>query len=56
MCFYGSDEKDSACPSLDPARVELVKLPGAHHFGGDYGTLAEMILKRAEVGPTPEKP
>jgi type IV secretory pathway VirJ component len=32
------------------AAVRVVKLPGSHHFNGDYGRLAEEILKAADVG------
>lgn len=44
LCVYGADETDSPCPKLDPARVELVKLAGGHHFNGDYTDLARQIL------------
>ncbi|MHA6881617.1 virulence factor [Ralstonia pseudosolanacearum] len=50
MCIYGRDEKDSNCPSLDPKQVQLVKLPGGHHFDGDYAKLARIILEGAR-GP-----
>jgi type IV secretory pathway VirJ component len=44
MCVYGEEEKDSLCPKLPPGLVEVVKLPGAHHFGGDYQAIASRIL------------
>lgn len=47
MCIYGKDEKDSNCPGLDPKQVQLVKLPGGHHFDGDYAKLARIILDGA---------
>ncbi|WP_080727916.1 virulence factor family protein [Ralstonia solanacearum] len=50
MCIYGKDEKDSNCPSLDPKQIQLVKLPGGHHFDGDYAKLARIILEGAR-GP-----
>lgn len=49
MCIYGKEEKDSNCPSLDPKQVQLVKLPGGHHFDGDYAKLARIILEGARV-------
>jgi type IV secretory pathway VirJ component len=45
LCLYGEDEGDSLCPQLAAGGVELVKLPGGHHFGGDYEGLAARILR-----------
>ncbi|GCB02764.1 virulence factor [Ralstonia sp. SET104] len=50
MCIYGKEEKDTNCPGLDPKQVQLVKLPGGHHFDGDYAKLARIILEGAR-GP-----
>ena len=47
MCIYGSEENDSACPSLDASRVKLLKLSGGHHFDGNYERLAGLILDAA---------
>ena len=47
MCIYGSEETDSACPSLDASRVKLLKLTGGHHFDGNYERLAGLILDAA---------
>ena len=44
QCFYGEDEDDSACPNLARRGAEVIKTPGAHHFGGDYAALAQQIL------------
>jgi type IV secretory pathway VirJ component len=44
-CIYGLDEaKDSGCPTVDPAKIKVVALPGGHHFDGDYDKLARIIL------------
>jgi len=43
QCFYGADEKDSACLSL-PKGAEIIRMAGGHHFDGDYQGLAEKIL------------
>jgi type IV secretory pathway VirJ component len=43
LCLYGADETDSLCPRLGGA-VRVVKLPGGHHFDGDYARLAEIII------------
>ncbi|MDP3856430.1 MAG: AcvB/VirJ family lysyl-phosphatidylglycerol hydrolase [Stagnimonas sp.] len=45
LCIYGEEEEDSICPQLTGSRVTVAKLPGGHHFDGDYGSLAETILK-----------
>jgi type IV secretory pathway VirJ component len=53
MCLYGADEKDSSCPQLDGTRTQLVKLPGGHHFDGDYDKLARLILDTARARSSP---
>jgi type IV secretory pathway VirJ component len=46
LCVYGDKDEDALCPDL-PANegVRRIRLPGDHHFGGDYDRLAEVILK-----------
>jgi type IV secretory pathway VirJ component len=48
LCVYGADEHDSPCTQLDAARATVVKLPGGHHFDGDYPGLARTILGAAK--------
>jgi type IV secretory pathway VirJ component len=43
-CLYGDDESDSLCCSLNASEAQIVKLPGGHHFDGDYPALAGKIL------------
>ncbi|MGH8455389.1 MAG: virulence factor family protein [Stenotrophobium sp.] len=46
LCIYGAGEDDSACPKIiDTPRAHAVKLPGGHHFDGNYGLLADQILQ-----------
>jgi type IV secretory pathway VirJ component len=47
QCVYGSEEEDTAC--TDPALqgAEIVRTAGGHHFDGDYGRLARLILAGA---------
>jgi type IV secretory pathway VirJ component len=47
LCFYGATEKDSLCPQLAPALATAVRLPGGHHFGENYGAIADRILDEA---------
>jgi type IV secretory pathway VirJ component len=49
LCIYGDGETDTLCPKLDPQKVKVVKLPGGHHFGGDYQRLAREILGTANL-------
>ncbi len=46
ICVYGADEAErSLCTQIDSgsAMLTLKKLPGAHHFDGDYPALARLI-------------
>jgi type IV secretory pathway VirJ component len=47
LCIYGEGDADTLCPKLDPAKIKVVKLPGGHHFDGDYARLAREILAAA---------
>ena len=47
LCIYGEGDNDSLCPKLDGSKVRIVKLPGGHHFNGDYAGLAREILAAA---------
>jgi type IV secretory pathway VirJ component len=47
VCIWGRDEGGSICPKLDAAKFRVIGLPGAHHFNGDYKTVAETLLKSA---------
>jgi len=44
LCLYGDGDADSICPDIHPAHVQVMKLPGGHHFNGNYQQLAELIL------------
>ena len=45
QCFYGAEEPETAC-TLEPLQgARIVKVPGGHHFDGDYAKLADMILE-----------
>ena len=48
LCIYGAEEKDTICPRLEKTpSARVVKLPGGHHFDGNYGLLADQIMKAA---------
>jgi type IV secretory pathway VirJ component len=44
LCIYGAEEDDSICPQLQGSNALVAKLPGGHHFDGDYDKLAATIL------------
>lgn len=44
LCLYGEQEHDSLCPQLAATQVHALRLPGGHHFDGNYGRLAELII------------
>ena len=47
QCFYGEEERDTACtaPAFDQA--ERIETAGGHHFDGDYAALADKIMAGA---------
>jgi type IV secretory pathway VirJ component len=47
QCFYGAEEKHSACPDLAGRGIAVIRTAGAHHFDGDYGALEQQILRAA---------
>jgi type IV secretory pathway VirJ component len=45
QCFEGVDEGErSGCTNVDPNHVQVVAVPGGHHFDGDYDAIAKQIL------------
>jgi type IV secretory pathway VirJ component len=44
VCVAGTDEDDSPCGSLAGLQASrIVRLPGAHHFNGDYAAVANAV-------------
>jgi type IV secretory pathway VirJ component len=35
QCLYGEEEKDSACATIKNKKIEVIRMPGGHHFNGD---------------------
>ena len=56
LCFSGDEEKDSLCELLGPSLAESIVLKGGHHFGGDYKSIAETILKQARLPAAESRP
>ena len=53
LCIYGEDEEESLCPDLAKLGIAVHRVPGDHHFDGDYPGVGDLILKAAA---TPSKP
>lgn len=53
LCIYGADDDDALCPKLPPGSAQVAELPGDHHFEGDYGALARVILQQLKTSATP---
>ena len=50
LCVYGDDDVESICPKVDAQHARVIKLPGGHHFGGNYVPLAQLVIG-ADAGP-----
>jgi type IV secretory pathway VirJ component len=48
LCLYGAQETDSSCPDLSKFGVVVVRMPGDHHFDGNYQGIAEHLLEQLE--------
>jgi type IV secretory pathway VirJ component len=46
VCIQGVNDEDAQCDALMGANAQTLKLPGGHHFDGDYEGLASAILQR----------
>lgn len=44
LCVYGDDDIESICPRVSPQHARVIKLPGGHHFGGNYVPLAQLVI------------
>jgi len=48
LCVYGTDESESACPSVANVRgVTVTAMPGGHHFDKEYGVIGSHVLDAA---------
>lgn len=55
ICLVGNDDDDAACDALKTfPGVEVVTMPGDHHFGGSADGLATAIGNRLLGTPSPE--
>jgi len=49
LCFYGSDETDTACPALPPGAGRVIALAGGHHLGGAYVEIGGDIVRALDA-------
>jgi type IV secretory pathway VirJ component len=52
LCIYGTDDDESSCSTIDPSHARVLELPGGHHFDGDYGRVASLILDQVGFSAT----
>jgi type IV secretory pathway VirJ component len=45
LCFYGTDETDTACPGMAGDRIVTEAMTGGHHLGGEYRAIGGRILR-----------
>jgi|SRR6185436_7556189 len=50
LCIYGRKEDDTLCPNLGQDLGKTAPLPGGHHFGGAYETIAALLLREVDLG------
>jgi type IV secretory pathway VirJ component len=43
FCVHGEEEEDSVCPQLDAKTTTQLRLPGGHHYDGDYAALGHLV-------------
>jgi type IV secretory pathway VirJ component len=46
LCLYGESDGDAACAQLTGHDGDALRMPGGHHFGGQYAEIADEILSR----------
>ena len=44
LCLYGDDDDGSICPGVSQKNAKVIKLPGGHHFDGDYSGIVDKIM------------
>ncbi len=48
LCVYGEEERESLCRQLSGSQTRVVSFKGAHHFGGNYEAITNIILNEIE--------
>ncbi|MDH3314259.1 MAG: hypothetical protein OER43_00600 [Gammaproteobacteria bacterium] len=45
LCVHGEKEKESLCRRFTSPSVQTLMTKGSHHFGGEYQSIADAILR-----------
>ncbi len=53
LCMEAASDEETGCPSEAGRGVVTAKLPGGHHFGGDFASIAKRILEFMGSSPAP---
>lgn len=48
LCFYGEEEVDDPAKELHADNIRVIKMPGGHHFGGAFTSIADEIIKETK--------
>lgn len=46
QCIYGTDDDDAVCADLKGKGIDVIEMPGDHHFDDAYDKVGEVILDR----------
>jgi type IV secretory pathway VirJ component len=50
LCVYGEEDNETLCQQLSEGEGKhIVRLPGDHHFDGDYDAVTQLLLSRFPV-------
>ncbi len=52
LCIYGSEDDETMCGDK-PKGMDVIELPGDHHFDGDYEKATQLILDHLRRHATP---
>lgn len=49
LCVYGAEEENrSICRRLNAPKIQILRMPGGHHFDNQYATIEDIILRPIE--------
>ena len=52
-CIYGIDDPEAICEELQAAGLNVIALPGGHHFNHEYERLADRLQQRIAANEQP---
>jgi type IV secretory pathway VirJ component len=48
LCFYGTEDNDQLCDTLDQGLAKATSIPGGHRFGKGYQPIVNAIVQEAQ--------